>query len=807
MRRFLTIAALVLVATIAAVAATGVYLSDKIHLRDGHAEVTVEELDREFTPAEIEEDIRLMLDRFRANHPDFASVRGATYRAAAEEFIAGLDEPLTRLELYRSLATLNQHIRDGHTGLRAPLEEHRHYRAEGGRYPAFTVEYDGRALRVEAVGAGEEGLRPDDVIRTINGADAGALAAFALSTQSGEGPAVRRAFMARSFHRALFASGVVSPFTLEVERDGEALTVSSPGLDLAAFQEMVGGSADGGNRLEILDDGAAILTFTDMPSALGPFRNFLDSTFATIDERGIETLVIDQRDATGGDSRAGDALMRYLSPERLPAVERVDVKVTDEIKAYYRTLLPSGFRWIPLHRFVDILDRIQTTESGETFVFRPDPPTPEAWADRPEHAFEGRVVILTSPRTYSSAVIFAAPLKHYGRATFVGEETGEPLVFYGENYVFDLPNTRLQASVSHKRFTLVGAEDEDTGIVPDVEVDEARALEQTRSLIAGSDRDFAGIAERIIGTVRQAAYDPRILAGEEWTSFERAFREQAASARDDLGLLLAFRHALAESRPFSHFDLVVGEGAFEARVRDPGDRASDAPVAAYRSLEPGIGLIDIDSFSGATTGEQIDAAFDAVLEARDEGLIIDLRGNPGGTFQAWPVFARLVEEPTRVGALVSGRWFVDHDAPPSPERLQSDPTISRPVQEALAAGLSDDGLLVLEVEPDPPLFSGPVAVLVDSRSASTSEIVAAALQFTDRAVIVGERSAGEVLNAQFIPVAPGMRLLAPVADFLLPDGSRLEDVGVSPDIDAHADRALDAAIEWLRARARNESGP
>ena len=70
--------------------------------------------------------------------------------------------------------------------------------------------------------------------------------------------------------------------------------------------------------------------------------------------------------------------------------------------------------------------------------------------------YHGTLSILIGPRTYSSAVIFAAPFKHYHLATMIGEETGEPLVFYGDDYDFDLPATHLQAQVSHKRFTLLG---------------------------------------------------------------------------------------------------------------------------------------------------------------------------------------------------------------------------------------------------------------------------------------------------------------------------------------------------------------
>lgn len=50
-------------------------------------------------------------------------------------------------------------------------------------------------------------------------------------------------------------------------------------------------------------------------------------------------------------------------------------------------------------------------------------------------------------------------------------------MIFGENHVFDLPNSRLQAVVSHKRFDLVGEGDHRTGLQPDIAVAAAGALD------------------------------------------------------------------------------------------------------------------------------------------------------------------------------------------------------------------------------------------------------------------------------------------------------------------------------------------
>jgi hypothetical protein len=57
----------------------------------------------------------------------------------------------------------------------------------------------------------------------------------------------------------------------------------------------------------------------------------------------------------------------------------------------------------------------------------------------------------------STAVLFAAPLKYWHRATIIGETTAEPLTFFGDNYEFDAPRTMLVTDVSHTLFQLLGS--------------------------------------------------------------------------------------------------------------------------------------------------------------------------------------------------------------------------------------------------------------------------------------------------------------------------------------------------------------
>jgi len=151
-----------------------------------------------------------------------------------------------------------------------------------------------------------------------------------------------------------------------------------------------------------------------------------------------------------------------------------------------------------------------------------------------------------------------------------------------------------------------------------------------------------------------------------------------------------------------------------------------------------------------------DAEIDDVLKRvrKRRALILDLRNNGGG--------AVATEE------YLIGQFF-DHEVELGTvrERSASKRWIAKPRTR----------------EP----FLGLMVVLVNSGSASASEIFARVMQLEGRAIIVGDRSAGKVVTSRYWPHQAGYGRVLPygayisVADVVMSDGNRLEKVGVMPD--------------------------
>lgn len=169
-------------------------------------------------------------------------------------------------------------------------------------------------------------------------------------------------------------------------------------------------------------------------------------------------------------------------------------------------------------------------------------------------------------------------------------------------------------------------------------------------------------------------------------------------------------------------------------------------------------------------------AFEATIRNCNpcEGLIVDLRGNPGG-----------------IGAMAMGMaGFL----------------VKTPGQK-LGTMYMRDTTINFVINPRVPVFEGPVAVLIDGNSASTAEIFAGGLQDLKRARVFGTRSAAAALPSIFTRLPNGDGFQYAVANYVSLNGQVLEGNGAEPDIEVKLTRAgllaghdavIDAAVEWIR---------
>ncbi len=182
-------------------------------------------------------------------------------------------------------------------------------------------------------------------------------------------------------------------------------------------------------------------------------------------------------------------------------------------------------------------------------------------------------------------------------------------------------------------------------------------------------------------------------------------------------------------------------------------------------------------------GERIAAAVDRFRQY--DGIVIDLRGNPGGlAAMISGVSGHFIDEPVQLGTMRTRQT-------PAPLSFKVNPRI-----------VTSDGRRV-------EVFKGRVAILVDELTGSTSEVFAGAMQSLGRARIFGRQTMGQALPALTKQLPSGDVLMYAIGDFTTATGRSLEGAGVVPDepvtltVEALArggDPDLEKAVEWLVPR-------
>ncbi|MGO3056073.1 MAG: S41 family peptidase [Halomonas sp.] len=192
----------------------------------------------------------------------------------------------------------------------------------------------------------------------------------------------------------------------------------------------------------------------------------------------------------------------------------------------------------------------------------------------------------------------------------------------------------------------------------------------------------------------------------------------------------------------------------------------------HELLEPGYGYLRISQFQARTTEQARQAIERMMREQPLEGLILDLRNNPGGILQAAAGVADL---------------FLDDGLIVYTEGRLSDTELS------------------FSASPDTPAGDIPLVVLINSGSASAAEIVAGALQDQRRGVIMGTDSFGKGSVQQIMPLGNGEGLKLTTALYYTPNGRSIQAQGIVPDVEVVRGR-LEVAESRLELRESDLGG-
>ncbi len=196
------------------------------------------------------------------------------------------------------------------------------------------------------------------------------------------------------------------------------------------------------------------------------------------------------------------------------------------------------------------------------------------------------------------------------------------------------------------------------------------------------------------------------------------------------------------------------------------------------NIQDSIGILRITKF-GSDTDKLFSNVVNSVIKEGLDGLILDLRNNPGGFLD---VGVEVANEFLDGGLIVEERF-------------------------------KDGKIIPFSADGDGKLSQIPIIVLVNEGSASAAEIVAGALRDNNRAILVGQPTYGKGSVQEVEEFGDGSALRITVAHWFMPSGEPISEKGIIPDIlvkddeDSSEDMQLIRAIEELNKliRVNNES--
>lgn len=288
--------------------------------------------------------------------------------------------------------------------------------------------------------------------------------------------------------------------------------------------------------------------------------------------------------------------------------------------------------------------------------------------------------------------------------------------------------------------------------------------------------DYAQLFQNAVLLTESKIFNKDILRSKEWKTFVREMQKSTPKLQDDLEMIFAFFYR-ADQLSFSHFALMKTIAENETAEK----KTAEKKYLTLEEKDENTAYLKMTSFSG--TAQEVDDVFKEIFQKKYTNLIVDLRNNSGGSVEAGLAFAtRVVDTETFGGVLLTQKWFNNHRELPTPDEYKKFPYFTEANYDLIIEGIHKTEGLCLKIVPKKQVYRGKLYILTNKNTASTCEPIVYELQKQKRAVIIGDTTAGAMLNGEVFELEKGFKMFIPTADYYTSDGFRIDQKGVKPDV-------------------------
>jgi len=304
------------------------------------------------------------------------------------------------------------------------------------------------------------------------------------------------------------------------------------------------------------------------------------------------------------------------------------------------------------------------------------------------------------------------------------------------------------------------------------------------------------IIERIITISEQTIANPAFLETEAWKNLVHKLRSLSWKNLSDKEFRQKFNKLKNEADlPFTHFQLNM-----RSNGNDNSDNTEKPAPLEISEIDDITVMLKVRNFS--MDGEMMTKAIGRIHSGNFHNLIIDLRGNRGGSFPPVVALGRyLTNNKLDTGVYLTRKWFVKHGNYPTEKQLSEIPVLQDLSLEEFKKLLQSEGAARMILPPHSgPVFKGNIYILTDKYTGSASEPFAYLIKKAGISTIIGEKTAGAMQSGEHIPLNKSFSLFVPAADYMTADGHRIDKVGVTPDIKVPSEEALKKTLDIIEKK-------
>jgi len=405
-------------------------------------------------------------------HPNlYAMVDEKKMKEEADMIGSTLSDGMTIIDFHNKIGKFVASIKDGHTFIF--LFNNYLYKQKDFKffYPILLFNEKKAEFKNNIEGITKIG----DEVLEINGISMEFIITEMLKYNSAETESFKYVLLTGKYQLLLyFLFNIKSPFKIKIKRDSKIFETKFNGKSITDFEKKKKSKKETSNNDYLeekfkIENGIGIFTiktFSYHKEKADEFKRFVDKSFEEMKIKNINKLIFDVRQNEGGNSSMANYITNYLTEKPTYSFDRLIWKSSQQIRDLVNDDITNNtFGYYEQ----DSYDRLLSVKLGD--CLKEDCKSYKN-PNAKEKTYSGDVYVLSDEACFSTTSDFIAMIRDFKLGKIIGQTPGGLPNSFGDCYYFDLPNTKLKISVSHKYFVRPSGNEQDNDLIPDYIVEQ-----------------------------------------------------------------------------------------------------------------------------------------------------------------------------------------------------------------------------------------------------------------------------------------------------------------------------------------------